>query len=60
MTQSQQATLDRLFCGKEDHRRKLAALPIEAKVRIIVQLQEIAAEIARSTGRTPREPWKLE
>ncbi len=60
MTQAQQATLDRLFRGKEDHRRTLAALPIEDKVRIIVQLQEIAAEIARAAGRTPREPWRLD
>ena len=41
-------------------RRRLARLPVEQKLRILVQMQRLAAEIARSSGRPVREPWRLE
>lgn len=52
--------LDALRQGKRRHRKHLAALPIEEKLRIVVELQRLAAEIARGTGRPEREPWRLD
>lgn len=46
--------------AKKAHRLHLARLPIEEKLRILVEMQRLAAEIARSNGRPVREPWVLD
>ncbi len=48
----------RLIAAKERRRHKLAALPFPEKVRIVVQLQEMAAPILRARGR-PARVWHL-
>jgi len=47
---------DRIRQDRE-RRRRLARLPVEEKIRILVELQELAASIARSRGRPVRRPW---
>ncbi len=44
----------RLFAAKEKRRRQLAALPFPHKVRLVVQLQQMAAPILRARGRSIR------
>ncbi len=41
----------RLITAKEQRRQKLAALSFPEKVRIVVQLQEMAAPVLRARGR---------
>jgi hypothetical protein len=48
----------RLIAAKEQRRHKLAALPFPEKVRIVVQLQRMAAPILRARGR-PVRVWRL-
>jgi len=43
-------SLKRLFEAKNDRRRKLAALPFPEKVKIVVQLQCMAAPVLRARG----------
>ena len=45
--------------GKELHRRRLADLPYPEKVRIVVELQKIAAPILKARGVTVK-PWRLD
>jgi hypothetical protein len=45
--------------GKEAHRRRLADLPYPEKVRIVVELQKIAAPILKARGVTV-SPWRLD
>lgn len=52
-------TVAPLFRAKERRRKKLARLPIEEKVRIIVELQTIENEIRRATGRPTKPEWDL-
>ncbi|MDZ4859459.1 MAG: hypothetical protein SGI88_10810 [Candidatus Hydrogenedentes bacterium] len=40
----------KLFEAKEKRRRELAALPYHEKVRIVVELQKMAAPILRARG----------
>ncbi|MDX9868887.1 MAG: hypothetical protein RBT78_13290 [Kiritimatiellia bacterium] len=44
--------------GKAAHRRRLADLPYPEKVRIVVELQKIAAPILKARGVTAI-PWRL-
>ena len=44
----------RLLAAKEQRRRQLAALPFPHKVRLVVQLQQMAAPILRARGRSIR------
>ncbi len=48
----------RLIVAKQQRRHQLAALPFPEKVRIIVQLQQMAAPILRARGR-PIRVWRL-
>ncbi|MBA3856000.1 MAG: hypothetical protein C0507_03730 [Cyanobacteria bacterium PR.3.49] len=50
-------TSDNQFLKKAEHRRFLANLPIEEKLRRLVKLQGIAYAIGKSAGRTVRAPW---
>lgn len=47
-----------VFRQKREWRRREARLPIEEKMRILLDLQHIAYEIGRSQGRTPSRPWR--
>lgn len=48
--------MQRIIAAKERRRVALAALPYPEKVRILLQLQRMAAPIQRSRGREVR-PW---
>ena len=48
-----------LFAQKRARRRVLAALPVSQKLSVLIQLQQMAAEVQAAAGRTPRSPWKL-
>ena len=48
----------RLIAAKELRRHKLAALPFPEKVRIVVELQRMAAPLLRSRG-LPARIWQL-
>jgi hypothetical protein len=45
------------LAAKDRRRLDLAALPIERKLEIILQLQRTVAEVRRSAGRHGPEPW---
>ncbi len=45
--------------GKEAHRRRLVDLPYPEKVRIVVELQRIAAPILKARG-VMVSPWHLD
>lgn len=49
----------RLIIAKEQRRRKLAALSFAEKVRVVVQLQQMAAPILRARGRSA-SVWALD
>jgi hypothetical protein len=51
---------ERLFRAKSRRRQRLAALPIEEKVRILIQMQRLSNDIRRKTGRKPLPEWELE
>lgn len=46
-----------LLAAKARRRRELAALPIEEKLEIVLELQRNVAEIRKSAGRPGPEPW---
>lgn len=48
----------RLFAAKEARRRRLARLPFAEKVKLVVQLQRMAAPLLRQRGRRVRA-WSL-
>jgi len=49
----------RLFAAKEQRRRQLASLPFPHKVRLVVQMQQMAAPILRARGRFFRL-WEID
>jgi hypothetical protein len=50
---------ERLFIAKKARRRALASLPFPEKISILLQLQQIAAEVRSAAGRAGPSPWKL-
>jgi hypothetical protein len=48
---------DAIFKRKEDRRRNVAALTVEEKVEMLVQLQQLAWQVASETGRPCSSPW---
>lgn len=48
----------RLFAAKEARRRRLARLPFAEKVKLVVQLQRMAAPLLRQRGKQVRV-WSL-
>lgn len=50
--------IERLFLAKKQRRTELAGLSIEEKVRILVQLQQIACSVLNARG-LKRKPWKI-
>ncbi|MBE7558898.1 hypothetical protein HS125_08095 [bacterium] len=51
--------LQRIWDAKQARRMRLARLPIEEKIRILVRLQELAAPLLRARGRQV-VVWKIE
>jgi hypothetical protein len=49
----------RFIAAKERRRQKLAALPFQAKVRAVVQMQQMVAPVLRARGRAVRI-WPLD
>jgi hypothetical protein len=54
------AILRRIIKAKAARRRELASLPIEEKIRIVIELQKMESSIRQVTGRSWREPWRIE
>ena len=52
------AEMTRILADKEARRQRLARLPIEEKIRIVVQLQELVAPILRQRGK-PARVWNI-
>ncbi|MFH0800137.1 MAG: hypothetical protein V2A66_08165 [Pseudomonadota bacterium] len=50
--------MEKIFQAKIQRRQDLAQLPVEEKVRILVQLQKIASPILSARG-LKREPWSV-
>lgn len=50
---------EEIFRRKRAARREAARLPIEEKLRILVQLQRRANEVRRATGRPEMFVWEL-
>lgn len=50
--------IEDFFLAKRKRRQELAGLPIEEKVRILVQLQNIASAVYASRG-IKKKPWRL-
>ena len=50
--------IEKLFRAKEQRRAKLAALPFHEKVRVVVQMQQMAAPVLRARGKQVRV-WEL-
>jgi len=48
--------IKKLIAAKEQRRRELAALSYAKKVRLVVQLQQMAAPVLRARGR-PARVW---
>lgn len=46
-----------LLDAKAHRRRELAALPLERKLEIVLELQRSVAQIRRAAGRQGPEPW---
>ncbi len=49
----------RVFAAKAERRRRLAALPFPEKVRLVMQLQRMAASILRARGQSVHA-WQAE
>lgn len=50
-------TVERQFQQKAEHRRELAQLPFEEKLKRLVKLQARAYVIGSQAGRKPYSPW---
>ncbi len=51
---------EEIFRRKVRARREAARLPIEEKLRILVELQKRANEVRRATGRPEMFVWQLD
>lgn len=49
--------IEPFLAAKARRRRELAALPIERKLEIVIELQESVAEIREAAGRSGPRPW---
>jgi hypothetical protein len=55
------AFVDRVFESKKEYHRNAAKLPIEEKVRILVELQKIAVAIKnKDTAKENRFIWQID
>ena len=46
--QTRQQTLERLLAAKKAHRRKLALLPFEEKILMVLQMQKVSRQLKRA------------
>ncbi len=60
VSQEKKNLAKRLFRAKVARRRQLAALPIEEKIRILVEMQRLSNDIRKKTGRQPLPEWDIE
>ncbi|MBI4211552.1 MAG: hypothetical protein HY540_02835 [Deltaproteobacteria bacterium] len=51
--------LKKLFRAKKERRDELARLPIEQKIALVVELQNLASHIRRNKQWQKHKPWKL-
>jgi hypothetical protein len=51
--------VEHLVLAKRRRRLKLARLPIEKKIRILVELQKMASGVRPKAGGLRRRPWTL-
>jgi len=51
---------DAIYRRKEERRRNLAALTVEEKVAILIELQQLASQVAKEVGRPCQLPWGAE
>ena len=54
-----QEIAEEIFRRKQTSRREAARLPIEEKLRILVEMQKRANEVRRATGRPEMFVWHL-
>jgi hypothetical protein len=54
-----QEIAEEIFRRKQKSRREAARLPIEEKLRILVEMQKRANEVRRATGRPEMFVWNL-
>lgn len=52
------AEVGRIFAAKQERRQDLARLSFPEKVRIVIELQQIAATILRARGQIAK-PWSV-
>lgn len=50
--------MQKLLKAKQTRRKRLARLPIEEKIRILVDMQTMAVPIYKARGLS-RQPWKI-
>ncbi len=60
VSSAQRELARRLFRAKAARRRRLAALPIEEKIRILIDMQRLSNDIRRKTGRKTLPEWVIE
>lgn len=51
--------IEDIFRTKELFHRKLAKIPFEQKIEILVKLQKLANDIKIATGRKKEKVWKI-
>lgn len=54
------ATRQELFDRKLSNRREVASMSVEEKIKRLVKLQRLNAEIAKAAGREFQKPWEIE
>ena len=59
MKTAAQEIAEEIFRRKQAGRREAARLPIEEKLRILVEMQKRANEVRRATGRPEMFVWQL-
>jgi hypothetical protein len=50
-------THEAIFRRKHERRQELASLSPEVKVKMLIQLQHLASQVAHETGRPCKKPW---
>lgn len=58
MSKNRQTTIEGIFLAKKERRKQLSKLPIEDKVKILVQIQKMAMPILLARG-IKKKVWKL-
>ncbi|MGH9461157.1 MAG: hypothetical protein ACRD1X_08055 [Vicinamibacteria bacterium] len=56
----QRRLAEHLFRAKDARRRRLGGLPIEEKIRILVEMQKLSNDIREKTGRKPLRVWVID